>query len=99
MTMHEINAAAEVITAAADPEANIIFGATINPELEGEIIITVVATGFDAAYYSNRDHVRSNLVDEDEDRHEPKEHEDEKTIAELMKVAQRSRQAQRRSQR
>ncbi|HPW47985.1 MAG TPA: cell division protein FtsZ, partial [Candidatus Saccharibacteria bacterium] len=35
MTMHEINAAAEIITAAADPEANIIFGATINPELEG----------------------------------------------------------------
>ena len=54
--MHEINAAAEVITAAADPEANIIFGATINPELEGEIIITVVATGFDSAYYANRQH-------------------------------------------
>lgn len=54
MTMHEINAAAEAITAAADPDANIIFGATINPELEGEIIITVVATGFDAAYYNKR---------------------------------------------
>lgn len=52
LTMHEINAAAEAITTAADPEANIIFGATINPELEGEIIITVVATGFDASYYS-----------------------------------------------
>lgn len=50
MSMHEINTAAESITAAADPEANIIFGATINPELEGEIIITVVAAGFDASY-------------------------------------------------
>lgn len=50
MSMHEINTAAEAITAAADPEANIIFGATINPELEGEIIITVVAAGFDASY-------------------------------------------------
>jgi hypothetical protein len=49
--MHEINAAAETITTAADPDANIIFGATINPDLEGEVIITVVATGFDAAYY------------------------------------------------
>jgi cell division protein FtsZ len=87
MTMHEINAAAELITAAADPEANIIFGATINPELEGEIIITVVATGFDSAYYTNRDHVRSNFADEDEEKKEPKEHEDEQTIAELMKVA------------
>ncbi len=54
MSMHEINTAAETITAAADPDANIIFGATINPELEGEIIITVVATGFDAAYFHNR---------------------------------------------
>ena len=54
MTMHEINAAAETITAAADPDANIIFGATINPDLEGEIIITVVATGFDSSYYSTR---------------------------------------------
>jgi cell division protein FtsZ len=54
MTMHEINSAAEIITAAADPDANIMFGATINPELEGEMIITVVATGFDSSYYGMR---------------------------------------------
>jgi cell division protein FtsZ len=54
MSMHEINAAAETITAAADPDANIIFGATINPDLEGEVIITVVATGFDASYFAER---------------------------------------------
>ncbi len=54
MSMHEINEAAEAITNAADPEANIIFGATINPELEGEVIVTVVATGFDDAYFMNR---------------------------------------------
>ncbi len=54
LSMHEINTAAEAITAAADPDANIIFGATISPELDGEIIITVVATGFDASYFSNR---------------------------------------------
>lgn len=54
LSMHEINTAAETITAAADPDANIIFGATIVPELEGEIIITVVATGFDASYYTKR---------------------------------------------
>jgi len=54
LSMHEINTAAETITAAADPDANIIFGATINPDLEGEIIITVVATGFDASYYAQR---------------------------------------------
>jgi len=54
LSMHEINTAAEVITAAADPDANIIFGATISPELEGEVIITVVATGFDASYFASR---------------------------------------------
>lgn len=52
ISMHEINTAAETITAAADPDANIIFGATINPELEDELIITVVATGFDATYFN-----------------------------------------------
>lgn len=54
MSMHEINAAAETITAAADPDANIIFGATINPDLQDEVIITVVATGFDASYFKER---------------------------------------------
>lgn len=54
MSMHEINIAAETITAAADPQANIIFGATISPDLQGEMIVTVVATGFDESYYGNR---------------------------------------------
>jgi cell division protein FtsZ len=54
LSMHEINTAAETITSAADSDANIIFGATINPELSGEVIITVVATGFDASYFANR---------------------------------------------
>jgi len=60
VSMHEINTAAETITAAADPDANIIFGATINEELNGEIIITVVATGFDATYYANRSAIAAN---------------------------------------
>jgi cell division protein FtsZ len=54
LSMHEINIAAEAITAAADPDANIIFGATISPDLDGELIITVVATGFDASYFTER---------------------------------------------
>jgi cell division protein FtsZ len=62
MSMHEINTVAETITAAADPEANIIFGATINPDLEGEIIVTVVATGFDDNYFATRDTKAAELV-------------------------------------
>ncbi len=54
MTMHEINTAAEAITNAAEADANIIFGATISPDLGEEIIITVVATGFDESYFTNR---------------------------------------------
>ena len=65
MSMHEINTAAETITNAADPEANIIFGATISPDLEGEIIITVVATGFDASYYAKREDDDKQKAEED----------------------------------
>ena len=53
MSMSEIQEAAEVITGAVSPDANIIFGASIRPELEDEIIVTVVATGFDANYFND----------------------------------------------
>ncbi|MFN5865165.1 MAG: cell division protein FtsZ, partial [Pseudanabaena sp.] len=46
MTLHEVNAAAETIYEVVDPNANIIFGAVIDPKLDGEIRITVIATGF-----------------------------------------------------
>lgn len=62
MSMHEINTVAETITGAADEEANIIFGATINPELEGELIVTVVATGFDDAYWARRNASAARLI-------------------------------------
>lgn len=47
MTMHEIDEAAKTVTDAVDPEANIIFGAVLDDSLEDDILITVVATGFD----------------------------------------------------
>jgi cell division protein FtsZ len=51
MSMSEIQEAADIITSAVSPDANIIFGATLRPELEDELIITVIATGFDSAYF------------------------------------------------
>jgi cell division protein FtsZ len=51
MSMSEIQEAAEIITSAVSPDANIIFGATLKPEIEDELIITVIATGFDSAYF------------------------------------------------
>ena len=54
VSMHEINEAAEVITSAVSPDANIIFGATINPDLGDDLVITVIATGFDPNYFGSR---------------------------------------------
>jgi cell division protein FtsZ len=45
--MYEVDDAAKYITKAADPEARIIFGAVIDEEMEEEVKITVIATGFD----------------------------------------------------
>jgi cell division protein FtsZ len=44
--LFEVNEAAEIIAQAADPEANIIFGAVIDETLEDEVRVTVIATGF-----------------------------------------------------
>jgi len=46
LTLYEVNDAAEVIYNAVDPEANIIFGAVIDEKLQGDVVITVIATGF-----------------------------------------------------
>lgn len=45
--LFEVNDAAEIIAEAADPEANIIFGAVIDETLQDEVRVTVIATGFD----------------------------------------------------
>ena len=48
ISMFEVDEAAKIITESVDSDANIIFGATINENYNGELKITVVATGFDA---------------------------------------------------
>lgn len=55
LTMSEVDEAARVITQAADPDANIIFGATIDEHMVDQIKITVVATGFDESRKRLRD--------------------------------------------
>jgi cell division protein FtsZ len=47
LTLFEVNEAADVISKAAHPEANIIFGAVQDPSFDGKVKITVIATGFD----------------------------------------------------
>jgi cell division protein FtsZ len=46
----EVNDAAQIIAEAADPDANIIFGAVIDEAISDEVRITVIATGFEAAH-------------------------------------------------
>jgi cell division protein FtsZ len=49
MTLFEVDEAANRIRDEVDPDANIIFGSTFNPELAGRIRVSVVATGIEAA--------------------------------------------------
>ena len=46
LSLHEVEEAARVVQEAAHEEAHIIFGAVIDPSLQGEVRITVIATGF-----------------------------------------------------
>jgi cell division protein FtsZ len=50
LSLFEVTEAAEEIRAAADPEANIIFGTSFNERLGDEVMITVIATGFDGSH-------------------------------------------------
>ncbi len=46
LSLFEVNEAARVVAEAADPEANIIFGATVDPDLDDNVWVTVVAANF-----------------------------------------------------
>lgn len=54
MTLHEVNEAAEVIYQSVDKDANIIFGSVIDERVQGEIQITVIATGFELKSQYNK---------------------------------------------
>jgi cell division protein FtsZ len=68
--LFEVNEAAEVVTGAADQNANVIFGAVIDDNLAGKVRVTVIATGFDAK-------LRRERRDRDRDRETPQRSEEE----------------------
>ncbi len=47
LSLYEVQEAADIVTSAADQEVNVIFGSVINEDLKEEIVVTVIATGFD----------------------------------------------------
>lgn len=47
LSLYEVNEAADIVSSAADIDVNMIFGAVINEDLKNEIVVTVIATGFE----------------------------------------------------
>jgi cell division protein FtsZ len=47
LSLYEVNEAADIVASASDAEVNMIFGAVINENLKDEIVVTVIATGFE----------------------------------------------------
>ena len=82
MSMSEIQEAAEVITGAVSPDANIIFGASIRPELQDEVVITVVATGFDSDYYKELERANEEARKQAEEEEKIAKYEEEKRLRE-----------------
>ncbi|CAO2833622.1 unnamed protein product [Amaranthus hypochondriacus] len=50
ITLQEVNRVSQVVTSLADPSANIIFGAVVDDRYNGEIHVTIVATGFSQSF-------------------------------------------------
>lgn len=61
LTMEEVDKAAKIIAAAADPDANIIFGATIKDDMVDQLKISVIATGFDQTRARLREFVNGGI--------------------------------------
>ena len=47
LSLHEVDEASQIAKEAADPQANIIVGQVIDPDMEEEVVVTVIATGFE----------------------------------------------------
>ncbi len=62
LTMTEVDEAAKIIAEAADPDANIIFGTTVDETMKDQVKITVVATGFDSTKQQLQSFVSTHTV-------------------------------------
>lgn len=61
LSMNEVNEAAQIIAQAADPDANIIFGATIKEDQLDQVKISVIATGFDETRRRLREYIGTGI--------------------------------------
>ncbi len=77
LSMHEVDEAARIINDAASPDANIIFGATIDEAITDQIKITVIATGFDNEIKKQFEDIKRRDVTRKEDEAQPEEKKDD----------------------
>ena len=66
LALHEVNRASEMITKVAHPDANIIWGATIDDALGDEVRVTVIAAGFDRIGTGVREGRLARVIESDE---------------------------------
>ncbi|MFW5807971.1 MAG: cell division protein FtsZ [Spirochaetota bacterium] len=88
LSLHEATEVTEVITKQVDPNANIIFGTTIDPALDDRVRVTVIATGFDKKRNMLRQHADRHREMFDSERAVPiiqniyqNEHEEERKVS------------------
>ena len=68
LSLYEVQEAADIVASASDQEVNMIFGSVINENLKDEIIVTVIATGFNEDVY-NLKQLRQHSVKQNHNRH------------------------------
>ncbi len=95
----DINEAAQLITAAADEEANIIFGAGIDESMQDEVKITVIATGFEKTPFAVDKKPAAKSITEDEEvaprRERPARSYEDEEVSPIFERRQRSSSASR----
>lgn len=62
LSLYEVNEAADIVSSASDQDVNMIFGSVINEDLKEEIVVTVIATGFDEKENSQRQQAPSRMT-------------------------------------
>jgi cell division protein FtsZ len=87
--LFEVNEAAEIVSQAADPDANIIFGAVIDESLKDELRITVIATGFNNSSSNNVN--SANKLNNKEEKEELQSEENESELLDIPTFLRRKR--------
>ncbi|MCE7794693.1 cell division protein FtsZ [Salipaludibacillus sp. CUR1] len=73
LSLFEVHEAAEIVSTASDSEVNMIFGSVINENLKDEIVVTVIATGFDEQKAEKTSPQRSSISQQTQQRQQPQQ--------------------------